>query len=74
MTTETRRVLVCDNDGCGKEQILSKDLDPDYQPSGIYIKGGTIMRENGYTIMKSVFACSNDCLGPAIDHIFSKDN
>ncbi len=74
MTTVKRDVLICDNPGCGKEQVVPKVPDETNSPNGIYIKGGTIMRPNGYTVMKSVYACSNDCLVPAIDETFRKDN
>lgn len=72
MTTQNRKVLVCDNPECEATVILPEIGGPDDLPTGIYIKGGTIVRDNGYAIMKDVFACGTDCLIPAIVNAFER--
>lgn len=62
MATMKIEIITCDNPDCDTEERYDKDD----LPTGYHLSGGIFIMNGGGPIPK-VYACSEDCLVPAIN-------
>lgn len=60
-------ILECDNPACGKSFEMGGD-----PVLGIHLSGGIIHEGTGGGSFDEVFACSNECLAPAVRHSYHR--
>lgn len=63
------KVLACDNPHCDVSSPLNPDV-PDEKPEGIYIDKGMVREEGRGGPFTRVYACSSNCIGPAVTAVF----